>query len=181
MLLWCLDVGAWCFRLRLSHLSLPGYARSMTRSRSLCLATFVLLALAGAGCSSFNREWRKAAKNPAPTDSISGRWDGHWISDVNHHTGRLRCIVTSKGNDLLQARFHATYQSIFTFGYTVDLHTVQTNGTVSFDGEANLGSFAGGLYKYEGQAQATNFFSTYSCKYDHGIFQMYRPPPAIDH
>lgn len=161
-----------------NSLSLRGftaYVPGMARWRSLYLAPIVLLVLAGAGCSSFNREWRKAGESPAPTDAISGRWDGHWVSDVNHHTGRLRCIVTSKGNDTFQARFHATYQSIFTFGYTVELHTAETNGTVTFNGEANLGSFAGGLYEYAGHAQATNFFSTYSCKYDHGLFQMSRP------
>jgi hypothetical protein len=147
----------------------------MIRWRSLCVAPILALLLTPAGCSSFNREWKKASGNPTPTDPIAGRWDGHWVSDVNHHTGRLRCIVTSKSNDVFQAWFHATYQSIFTFGYTVELHTAETNRTVTFNGEANLGSFAGGLYKYEGHAEATNFFSTYSSKYDHGIFQMSRP------
>ena len=37
---------------------------------------------------------------------------------------------------------------------------------------------AGGLYTYKGRATATNFFSTYSCKYDHGIFEMTRPTTA---
>ena len=38
-----------------------------------------------------------------------------------------------------------------------------------------LGFLAGGVYHYEGHADATNYFSTYSCKYDHGTFQMSRP------
>ena len=39
----------------------------------------------------------------------------------------------------------------------------------------NLGWLAGGVYHYEGRADATNFFSTYTSKYDHGTFQMTRP------
>jgi len=42
----------------------------------------------------------------------------------------------------------------------------------------NLGALAGGRYTYTGRATGTNFFSTYSCKYDHGIFEMTRPPSA---
>ena len=60
------------------------------------------------------------------------------------------------------------------FGYTVGLKTEPTEAGCKFRGEANLGALAGGVYRYEGQADATNFFSTYSCKYDHGTFQMRR-------
>jgi len=68
----------------------------------------IALAVLVCGCSSFNREWKRAGKQPAPTDAITGRWDGHWLSDVNAHTGKLRCIITRQTNHLYAARFRAT-------------------------------------------------------------------------
>jgi hypothetical protein len=147
----------------------------MTCRKVLCLVMIAALSLLAGGCSSFNREWQKAASIPVPPGEITGRWQGHWVSDVNHHAGQLRCLVTNKQNGWYQARFHAIYAGIFTFGYTVELHTSPTNDAVAFNGQANLGALAGGVYKYEGLAGSTNFFSSYSCQYDHGIFQMSRP------
>jgi L,D-peptidoglycan transpeptidase YkuD (ErfK/YbiS/YcfS/YnhG family) len=133
----------------------------------------VLLAawLAG-GCTSFDHDWEKAGHQPAPPGGLQGRWDGTWLSDANGHDGRLRCIVTQKDDGSYRARFHAIYRKVIGFGYTVPLKVEETNATFHFTGEANLGWWAGGVYTYEGQAGQTNFFSTYSCKYDHGTFQM---------
>jgi L,D-peptidoglycan transpeptidase YkuD (ErfK/YbiS/YcfS/YnhG family) len=135
----------------------------------------VLAALLLTGCTSFNYEWKKAASQPAPADDLQGRWDGSWLSDVNGHNGRLRCIVTRKEDGTYRARFHATYQKVLTFGYTVPLSVHATNGVFYFSGQANLHWWAGGVYDYEGRAEGTNFFSTYRCKYDHGTFRMSRP------
>lgn len=132
-----------------------------------------LVVLVGVSCSSFNREWRKTGKNPVAAKGLEGRWEGEWISDVNGHHGKLRCIIVNEG-DVYRARFHAKYQKILSFGYTVPLKAEMTANGFKFQGEADLGALAGGLYKYEGQADAANFFSTYSCKYDHGTFQMQR-------
>ena len=131
------------------------------------------LVFIGAGCGSFNREWRKAGRNPAASSGLEGRWEGEWISNVNRHHGRLRCIIKKDG-DLYWARFHAKYRKLLSFGYTVGLKTEPTEAGCKFRGEADLGALAGGVYRYEGQADATNFFSTYFCKYDHGTFQMRR-------
>ncbi|HWY77455.1 MAG TPA: L,D-transpeptidase family protein [Verrucomicrobiae bacterium] len=127
------------------------------------------------GCSSFNHDWEKAGQWPAPVDDLSGRWDGTWLSDVNGHNGRLRCIVTRKTDGIYRARFHAIYRQVLTFGYTVTLKASPADGIQRFNGEANLHWYAGGVYRYEGHADGTNFYSTYSCKYDHGTFQMKRP------
>jgi hypothetical protein len=129
--------------------------------------------LIGASCGSFNREWRRAGKNPVTTTDLEGRWEGQWISDVNGHHGKLRCIIKKEG-DVYRARFHAKYRKILSFGYTVPLKTERTRDEFKFQGEANLGALAGGIYHYEGHADATNFFSAYSCKYDHGKFEMRR-------
>ena len=140
--------------------------------KNLLLLTGILFV--ASGCVSFNHVWNETTTNPPP-DSMLGRWQGVWVSDVNHHTDQLRCIVTQKSDGTYRARFHAKYHKVLSFGYTVPLKVeMQTNG-FEFSGEANLGWLAGGIYHYAGHADATNFFSTYSCKYDYGTFQMGRP------
>ena len=146
-------------------------------------ARVMLLALLAlcSGCRSFDKAWDKAAKEPSAKDSILGDWTGNWRSDVTGHDGKLRCVVRQDNNGIFSARFHAVYHKVMRFGYTVPLHATQTNGAFQLSGEANLGWWAGGVYRYEGYSNETNFFSTYSCKYDHGTFQMTRPPhPAAD-
>ena len=128
-----------------------------------------------AGCSTFNHEWNRAANQPIAANDLQGRWQGVWVSDVNHHTDSLRCIITRKDDGAYRARFRAKYHQVFTFGYTVPLKVEPATNGFTFSGQANLGWLAGGLYHYEGHADATNYFSTYSCKYDHGTFQMTRP------
>lgn len=133
------------------------------------------IALALCGCSSFNRDWRAAGKAPASPDTISGRWEGRWLSAVNAHTGKLRCLITHQTNDLYAARFRAHYMTILRFSYTVPLTVTASNGVWYFRGEEDLGAMAGGMYRYEGRATQTNFHSTYDSKYDRGIFEMQRP------
>jgi hypothetical protein len=140
------------------------------------MALFVLMSaliLVGASCSSFNREWRRVGRNPTTSAGLEGPWEGQWMSEANGHHGRLRCIVTKEGN-IYQARFRARYRKILSFGYTVPLKAEPTVSGYEFQGEADLGALAGGIYHYAGHADGTNFFSTYSCKYDHGTFQMER-------
>lgn len=136
------------------------------------------MALAVAGCSSFHREWKSAGRVPAPA-TIEGRWQGRWRSEETRHTDDLRCLITRTTNNVYLARFHAKYRAVFhiSVGYTVPLTVEALEGHFQFEGSANLGAMAGGLYSYKGHATATNLFSTYSCKYDHGVFEMTRPPP----
>lgn len=136
---------------------------------------FLMLSLLATGCSTFQSDWKTLVSQPVRTASIEGCWDGTWKSDVNGHTGRLRCILTKQAAGTYQARFHAQYNQILSFGYTVTLTGQATGTTFTFNGEANLGWWAGGRYQYAGEISPTNFFSTYECRYDHGIFQMYRP------
>jgi hypothetical protein len=140
--------------------------------RTLCLA---LLWLGVAGCSTFHRDWKRAAAQPTPDNSISGRWEGRSQSEVNGHAGRLRCLITPLAHSQYEARFHANYWKILSYGYTVTLQTQETADALQFRGEADLGRLAGGKYAYEGRATPTNFFSTYRASRDHGTFQMSRP------
>ena len=136
---------------------------------------FVAALLFGSGCASFNHEWEQVGKSPIPSHSIEGRWLGVWASAVSGHTDALRCVITRTEEGGYRARFHAKYRKVLSFGYTVPLTVESTKNAYAFHGEANLGWMAGGRYHYEGSANATNFQSTYSCKYDHGTFQMTRP------
>jgi hypothetical protein len=134
-----------------------------------------LASLLAGGCSTFNHEWTKVGQQAAPANSLLGRWQGTWKSDVNGHTDRLQCLVTPGEDGRYRARFHANYRKVMNFGYTVQLQVAQADGTFQFSGHANLGWWAGGVYDYQGHADGTNFFATYRCKYDHGTFQMGRP------
>lgn len=139
------------------------------------IAAAGLLLAALSGCSSFGREWRAAARQPAPATDLGGRWEGTWISEVTGHRGRLRAILTPEAPHVWRARFHARYAGLLSFGYTVSLHTIAANGEVQFEGKADLGKLAGGVYTYAGRANATNFFSTYRSRDDHGRFELCRP------
>lgn len=144
-----------------------------TPARTLgALAIFALLV---SGCSSFNRAWKSAGREPAPSNSIAGRWEGRWRSDVNAHTGKLRCLISHQTNDLYAARFRATYRKVLNFSYTVPLRVEQGELVWNFHGTEDLGALAGGVYRYTGTASTTNFHATYDSKYDRGIFEMTRP------
>ena len=126
------------------------------------------------GCS-FNRDWKRAAAQPARTNDISGAWIGSWRSDVNGHNGKLRCIMTPHTSTAYMARYRARFWKIFAAGYTVPLSVTNNNGEFRFTGSANLGGLGGGIYTYEGSATPTAFQSTYDCKRDHGTFVLHRP------
>jgi len=128
-----------------------------------------------AGCSGFQGQWDKTLAAPGATTGLQGPWQGIWRSDASGHTDVLRCLVTRDPGGAYRARFHAKYHKVLTFGYTVPLTVQQTNDTYLFQGSADLGWMAGGVYHYDGRASLTNFSSTYSCKYDHGVFEMSRP------
>ena len=138
-------------------------------------AVFALMAILLCGCSTFNRDWRRAESKPVTADSVEGRWEGTWLSDSNGHNGKLRCLMTRVDDSKYEARFRATYAKILRFSYTVPLEMQPHDNGWEFNGEANLGKLAGGVYFYEGRVSPTNLFSTYRCKYDHGVFQLQRP------
>jgi hypothetical protein len=128
------------------------------------------------GCSSFNHDWKAAAQKPAPAGDISGAWDGQWLSDVNGHHGRLRCILTKKNEATYDAHFKARFWKIFNASYTIPLELKPgTNGNYRLEGDRDLGKLAGGVYRYDGEATPTLFRSQYTNKYDHGTFEMKRP------
>lgn len=146
----------------------------MKSTSSLLLAFTLFLATFSTGCS-FSRAWSKASKEPTPTNDITGRWEGKWLSDRNGHNGRLRCVVTHDETGQYQFHYHAVYWKILRAGYQVKLDVQREGDNFILKGNSDLGWLGGGVYDYEGKASPTNFFSTYKSKYDHGTFQMTRP------
>jgi len=135
----------------------------------------LLLVLFLTGCSTFHHDWKAATSAPIPTNTIDGPWVGEWHSDKNGHHGSLRCVVTQTSPTTFRAHYRARFLKIFRYTYLATLNGQQTNNTFTLEGTANLGKLAGGIYTYKATATATNFTSTYSCKYDHGSYQMARP------
>lgn len=137
---------------------------------SLFRAFIVSIFLLGAsGCRTYNQQWEDAGKAPT-SGGFAGRWEGTWHSDQNGHSGKLRCITLQRNQSDYDAKFRATYQKVLRFSYTAPLQTRREGSRWFFAGQANLGWWAGGLYRYEGHANAQSFFSTYSNRYDHGTF-----------
>ena len=142
--------------------------------RACLLALFA--ALITVGCSSFNRDWKKAAGQEI--QGIEGRWIGRWHSDHNQHNGVLRCLISKKEVDLYETRFHAKYKlSILTISYPYDMvMTINSSGdTYYFKGEANLGRLAGGVYQYDGIGTINHLAINYRSPKDHGTFRLQRP------
>ena len=54
-------------------------------------------------------------------------------------------------------------------------HKVVTGQAAKNGNQADLGKLAGGVYYYEGRANATNLVSTYRSMKDHGRFELARP------
>jgi hypothetical protein len=136
------------------------------------------LLLAAAGCSTFDRDWDAAPA--APAASMHGRWEGTWLSEVNGHTGALRCIVTPRPDGHVDARYLAEYEWClfgFTFEYTVPMGTERRGDAWHFKGEAELSCWIlGGRYVYEGRATEGEYRATYHGP-DRGTFTMRRPTP----
>jgi hypothetical protein len=147
----------------------------MSTATGKCNRLVILSSLAFlAGCSSFNREWKAAPAATAPGD-IQGKWQGHWRSDKDAHTGALKCVITKGDGELYCAHFVATYWKIFTFAYDAELRGAVDGDSVHLVGEQDLGALAGGIYRYDGSANNTDFHCSYASKYDYGKFILSRP------
>jgi len=129
------------------------------------------------GCSSFDRDWKSAVDTWKVTDStdITGPWEGTWQSEVGSHSGALRCLITKTGDYEYHARFAATYWRFFHFGYDMNLSAEPHLDRLHFSATTDLGKMAGGIYHYDGNANSSDFESTYHSDYDHGTFTMTRP------
>ena len=148
--------------------------RPRMNPRAYVLGLFATLFVVG--CSSFNRDWKKAVDQPV--HGIEGRWIGRWHSDHNQHNGALRCLINKKEKDLYETRFHAKYKLSFltiSYPYDMEMTITPTGDTYNFKGEADLGWLAGGVYQYNGTGTTTNLAINYRSPKDHGTFRLQRP------
>jgi hypothetical protein len=129
-----------------------------------------------AGCSTFEQRWEKTPVAAPQASWLQGRWDGMWKSDLGHGQGNLKAIIVpAKNRDTFSATFKATYWKVMTGEYTVEMTGLeQPDGKVKFHGTKDLGAMAGGLYTYDGWADAESFEATYASKHDRGTFKMKR-------
>ena len=144
-----------------------------------CYLLFFICILASSlsNCSTgFNQQWHEAAALlPKPNDA-RGAWVGTWRSEVSGHHGELKAVVTAipskSAPHEFNFRYHATYAKILSGSFTT-IHHVDSRGKLT--GSEDLGSFAGGVYRYEGKVTPTEFQATYTSAKDHGVFEMKRP------
>ncbi len=141
--------------------------------RPLVLAWALVLG----ACSSFDREWKAAARGDDP---YGGAWDGHWTSEKHRLPngspagGRLRCVFTRVDDAHYRARFRAGWL-VFSTGYEVSFETQRRGRALIFAGNEDLGAIFGGVYRYEGKVTAQRFHAAFASRFDHGLFDMTRP------
>lgn len=133
-----------------------------------------LLLLASGCCSGFTRDFREAQRYCPPQQGLEGVWEGTWLSHSNGHNGQLQAIITRCDDHHYHARFRATFMKCIPYESEALLHVSQQGDTFYFSGEEDLGWLAGGVYRYDGYANACNFHSNYCADRDHGIFTMRR-------
>jgi hypothetical protein len=141
----------------------------------ICLLLLSVILLFG-GCSSFNRDWNKAADQSF--EGMEGRWIGRWHSDYNQHNGVLRCLITKRKGETYHTRFHAKYKLSFitvSYPYDMDMTLTPQGDTFIFTGQADLGKLAGGLYHYDGNGTVQRIDINYRADKDHGTFLLERP------
>src|ERR1043165_5727762 len=91
-------------------------------------------------CSAFGKAWESAKEG-------ENRWRGEWRSEVNGHHGALRCVLARIDNKTLSADFHARYSKFLRVCYSVQLTVKQSGEVLRLEGESDLGSLAGGIYR----------------------------------
>lgn len=142
----------------------------------------LLLAMGLAGCSSFNSKWSSLADEPVASNSIIGRWEGKWISEVSGHEGRLRCIVepsaaTNSGTPTTEKflfLFSAKWGPGIVSDYDIEMTVQPANESGrAFEGDMDLGLFMG-VYRCKGRIVGDQFTATYNSDQDHGTFEMSR-------
>ena len=123
------------------------------------------------GCSHFDQRWNEAANRPET--GIEGRWQGKWVSDVDGHSGELRCVLRRSGPNTYLASFSGTFWKVVPFSYDSHLHGYANDSEFELDGAQDI--FPEGTFFYDGHVTSDLFFLTYRAPYDDGHFVMTRP------
>lgn len=153
---------------------------TMKTSPLLRLAASLLVLTVLTSCGS---EFRSAWKKAPVTQGVEGKWEGTWLSAVNGHHGKLRCVVDGAQHTRMSSDrhvdheffYHATWKTILRGSYKA-IHQVQSKkgGTYVFKGEHKMPDWAGGLYHYHGTIKGDDFNACYESSADKGTFTMKR-------
>ena len=130
-----------------------------------------IAALLATGCSSFDKKWQKARQQPLSAGDITGTWAGTWQNTNNAHGGALRALVTQVNATNYTVHFHAVWGS-HSGSFNTSLVGQREGDEFVFTGRKRILGF---LITTRGQANATNFFSTYESRFDNGTFTLSRP------
>lgn len=125
-----------------------------------------------ANCRDFAARWEDARH--LDVNSVSGRWEGEWVSEKTGHRGPLRCVLTVVSPALWHLAFRASYSRVFRACYTTSFNVVQESGRWTFTGRQDLGTLAGGQYEYSGDASLAEIVCRYRSARDHGEFRLTR-------
>jgi len=152
--------------------------RSVRPRRLLAALALAACLLVTPGCGAVRFCYAWSGREPPPADAapIEGRWRGSWRSHWNGHSGGLRCIVTPEEEGVFRAWFYSTYARILFFQYrTLLAVSGDEDGLQRFEGQQDLGSMAGGVYRYRGHVKGDAFHATFRADNgDHGVFEMER-------
>ncbi len=157
----------------------------VTLTRMMKIAALAAVLLLSNCSTGFNRGWRLtlAEGRTASGPDITGAWQGTWRSEVNGHSGELRCMVSRQfaatctfEEDSYRFHYHANFMKLFSATYAVKHQVRRTKSGFTFSGDQAIPGVGGGLYHYEGKVTPEDFRATYRCKSDHGVFELKRSP-----
>lgn len=139
----------------------------------------IILSLALAACSPFQRDFRRVADEGRP-DGPTGAWQGRWTSEMNGHSGPLWCLVSPTVEEGGKAgRFDFRYRAgwgMFRFGdYTHRGAGWMDGGVMRVGGEMKLPD-AVGTYRIDGTLSPDRFSARFeSDRGDRGRIELSRP------
>jgi hypothetical protein len=148
------------------------------------LALVATLGLSSCGMG-FRSDWKAALKAPSKPMSIEGAWEGHWISEVNGHTGQLLAVVgstaaTTAGKGASKdagtarpVRYFARWGWLFRGSFDSVHQTHGHDGFTTFTADRKIGNL--GHFHAEGMISADKFVARYEAAGDHGKFELKRP------
>ena len=152
-----------------------GGTLSLVMKRQLLLGLYTLIiSQLLIGCSSiYNQKWKRISETAETQEGVLGRWEGSWLSAVNAHRGKLRCIISETETAHYDFHYWARW-SVFSGTYHVTAPIQTSNSISSFSGTKNLGKLLGGAFEFSGEIEGDEFEATYSSKLDRGKFSLSR-------
>jgi len=100
--------------------------------------------------------------------SLTGKWEGLWISDVNGHNGPIKAKFKEK-DGTLYVRFRGRYAKVLPFFYRTKLIPVEQEDGIHYTVEKSLGK-RWGTFTLDATITQDGFVAFYHSQNDHGRF-----------